>query len=246
MPAASADRPVQIPPPPSGPAPVIAISSSRTAIRLIVLRGAVAEGTAYDLKEGLQAMGRQGDLAFPGDALMASRHVVFQRIGDAADVAEVPGPTGCFRRIRQPEVIESGAVIFAGEQYLLVRRGDDVPAETVDGDNLPPEVFGTPLPAPHLHITQLLLGGLPGRVVSTDRDVLTVGREGCDLSFPQDRFLSGRHLRCEMLSDGTIQIVDVGSLNGTFVRCENLPYRIEKGDELLVGQMLFRADIREE
>lgn len=246
MPAAAAARPVRIPPPPSGPAPVIQISNVRTAIRLIVLRGAVAEGTAYDLNQGMQAMGRQGELAFPGDALMAARHVVFQRIGDAADVVEVPGPTGCFRRIRQPEVVESGAVIFAGEQYLLARRGDDVPADAVEGEDLPPEVFGTPLPVPHLHITQLLLGGLPGRVVSTDRDVLTVGREGCDLSFPQDRFLSGRHLRFELLSDGTIQIVDIGSLNGTFVRCENLPYRIEKGDELLVGEMLFRVDIREE
>jgi hypothetical protein len=215
-------------------------------IRLVVLRGAVSEGTGYGIREGRQTIGRQGDLAFANDPTMAPRHAVIQRLGDAVDVVEVPGPPGCFLRIREPSLVESGAVVFAGEQFLLVRCGDEVPVDANDGDDQPPEIFGTPLPAPRLHVTQLLQGGLPGRVVSTDRDVLTVGREGCDLSFPQDRFMSGRHLRLELVSDARVQVVDVGSLNGTFVRCLDLPWRIEKGDELLLGSMLFRLDVREE
>ena len=101
-----------------------------------------------------------------------------------------------------------------------------------------------PLPPPRLHVTQLLAGGLAGRVVSTDRDVLTVGREGCDMSFPQDRFMSGRHLRIES-SAGNLQVLDVGSLNGTFARVTQMPQRLAKGDELLVGSMLFRLDVRQ-
>jgi len=216
------------------------------AVRLVVLRGAVPEGTGYELRAGRSTIGRTGELAFPGDPLISARHAVVERLGDQLDLVEVPGQAGLFRRMREPASVRSGDVIFAGEQYLLLRAGADVPFDQVQAVDLPPETFGTPLPPPRLHVTQLLAGGLPGRVVSTDRDVLTVGREGCDLSFPQDRFMSGRHMRVELQPSGMIQVVDVGSLNGTFARAVDLPTKLHKGDELLVGSMLFRLDMRTE
>ena len=214
-------------------------------MRLVVLRGAVAEGTGMQVTPGSHVIGRTGDLAFPGDPLISARHVVLERAADGIDITDVPGQGGCFRRIREPTMVRSGDVIFAGEQYLLLRNGEDVPFESVAGTDLPPETFGTPLPNPRLHVTQLLAGGLPGRVVSTDREFITVGREGCDLSFPQDRFMSGRHLRIETAADGQIHVVDVGSLNGTFVRAADFPVRLGKSDEMLVGSLLFRIDVRE-
>lgn len=239
---------VLLPPAPSGPAPddlgYGLPSGQHWQARLIVLRGAVSEGTGFELSEGRNSVGRSGDLAFPSDPLMAAQHIVIVKDGEAVELTTVLGPAGCFRRIREPVRVQSGEVVFAGEQYLLPRLGEDVAAETVSGDDLPAETFGTPLPAPRLHVTQLLAGGLPGRVVSTDKDVLTVGREGCDMSFPQDRFMSGRHLRIEATAAG-IQVLDVGSLNGTFVRLAQTPVRLAKGDELLVGGMLFRVDIRQ-
>lgn len=246
-----------IPPPPSGPAPhtddgmdplgdmagpVISYPDA-TLVRLVVLRGPVIEGTAFDLPEGRMPIGRSGDLPMSADSLMAPRHVAVERFGDEVALSEVMGPGGCFVRIREPASVLPGEVIFAGEQYLLIRAGEDVPAEPAGAD-APPETFGTPLPAPLMHVTQLLAGGLPGRVVSTDRDVLTVGREGCDLSFPQDRFMSGRHLRLDLLPDGRLQLQDVGSLNGTFVRVTTLPHALQKGDEILVGSTLLRLEIR--
>ena len=256
-----------IPPPPPGPAPLSGsvpaddiddeLSSAlrdppfgaqisfpdATVVRLVVLRGPVVEGTAFDLPEGRVTIGRAGDLAMSADALMAPRHVALERFGDHVQLTDVLGPGGCFLRIREPATVLSGEVVFAGEQYLMIRTGQDVPSDPV-GAYAPPETFGTPLPAPQMHVTQLLAGGLPGRVVSTDRDVLTVGREGCDLSFPQDRFMSGRHLRLDMRPDGHLQLQDVGSLNGTFVRVTDLPQTLQKGDELLVGSTLLRLEIK--
>jgi pSer/pThr/pTyr-binding forkhead associated (FHA) protein len=94
-----------------------------------------------------------------------------------------------------------------------------------------------------LHVTQLLGRGLPGRVFSTDRDVVSIGREGADLSFPHDRFMSGRHARIEIGHGGLLQVIDSGSLNGTFVRVQRLPHRLQTGDEILCGSMLFRVEI---
>lgn len=245
-----------IPPPPPGPAPDPQLSSfdafepgpkivypDAMIVRFIVLRGPVVEGTVFDIPEGRVHVGRVGELAMTADALMAPRHVVLERNGEEVVLSEVLGPGGCFLRIREPTPILSGEVVFAGEQYLLVRASEDVPTET-PGAFAPPEVFGTPLPAPRLHVTQLLAGGLPGRVVSTDRDTLTIGREGCDMSFPQDRFMSGRHLRLDQLPDETLQLNDIGSLNGTFVRITEPPVTLRRGDEILVGSTLLRLEIK--
>ena len=241
--ASPAAAPPGIPPPPSGPAPQEPLPLRRT--QLVVLRGAVTEGTAFPLPPGISSLGRQGDLAFPDDPLLASPHAVFDRSPETLDIASIPGASGLFRRLREPTLVRSGDVVFAGEQYLLVRVGDQVPAEPTPPGQPPPENFGTPLPPPRLHVTQLLVGGLPGRVVSTDREMLTVGRENADLSFPQDRFMSSKHLRFEVASSGHVQVIDGGSLNGTFVRVTRLPTRLHRGDEILVGSVLFRVDIDE-
>ncbi len=230
-----------IPPPPSGPAPQGPLPAAH--IRLVVLRGAVSEGASFDVPLGQAAVGRQGEMAFPGDALLSTRHLVFDRSPETLDIVGIPGPSGVFRRLREPTLVRSGDVVFAGEQYLLVRSGDHIPHEVPTGNDVPLETFGTPLPSPRLHITQLLHGGLPGRVVSTDKEVVAVGRDGIDLAFPQDRFMSGKHMRFEATATGHIQVIDVGSLNGTFVRVNRLPARLHKGDEILVGSMLFRVEI---
>jgi hypothetical protein len=211
-------------------------------VRLVPVRAAGVDATAVELKSGDNVLGRAGDLAFPTDPLMSHHHAVLSKTDDGLEVTGIPGVSGLFRRIREPSLVPSGETVFAGEQYLLVRLGADVPCEQPQTDDLPAEVFGTPLPLPKLHVTQLLAGGLPGRVTSTDREHVTVGREGCDLSFPQDRYLSGRHLRFE-LAEGQIRVVDVGSRNGTFVRLGQLPVRLGHGDELLAGSTLLRVDV---
>jgi hypothetical protein len=231
-----------IPPPPYGPAPTEPLPMAR--IQLVVLRGSVPEGSVYDLPPGLTTLGTQGELAIPGDPLLDPKHATLDRSPETLDLVGIPGSSGVFRRLREPGLIRSGDVVFVGEQYLLVRRGDDAPAEPLPaGRPLPPETFGTPLAPLRLHVTQLLAGGLPGRVVSTEKDMLTVGREGSDLSFPQDRYMSGRHVRFELAASGHIQVIDLGSLNGTFIRVEQVPTRLFKGDEVQLGTMLFRVEI---
>lgn len=231
-----------IPPPPSGPAPLEPLPQAR--IRLVVLRGAVAEGATFEVPAGVSTVGQEGELAFAGDPQLAPRHMLVDRSPETLDIVGIPGPSGVFRRLREPTLVRSGDVVFAGEQYLLVRSGEHVPVEEpAPSADLPPETFGTPLPPQRLCITQLLTGGVPGRVVSTDKELLSVGREGADLSFPQDRFMSGRHMRVEASPTGHLQITDVGSLNGTFVRVNRLPARLHRGDEILVGSLLFRVEI---
>lgn len=208
----------------------------------MVLRGPLPEGSTFDLLPGRNVIGRAAEIAFPTDTSLDDRHLVVDCRGGGAAITEVPGTSGCFRRNRGAVRIPSSDTVFAGEQYLVVRKGSDAPQDPVDpAADVPPETFGTPLPPPRLQVTQLLHGGIPGRVASTDKNTLTVGRENCDLSFPQDRFMSGRHMRVEC-SNGELTIVDVGSLNGTFSRVTDLPVALAAGDELMIGAVLFRVD----
>lgn len=231
------------PPPPPPPPPRPSGNSSAPVMRVVVLRGPVAEGSSYGLRQGHTSIGCAGDIALPIDSGLDEIHVVLSATQGRVDIVDVPGASGVWRRIREPAQLRSGDTVFAGEQYLIVRLGDDAPRERVDGGHdVPEETFGTPLPAPMLHITQLLGAGIPGRVASTDKAMLTVGRENCDLSFPQDRFMSGRHLRIERDGD-SLSLIDVGSLNGTFSPVGAVPVSLQAGDEIMVGSLLFRVDV---
>lgn len=232
------------PPPAAAPHDQAGFGRARNAgIQLVVLRGPLPEGSTFDLRDGRNVVGRNADIAFPSDTALDDQHLVLECHNGSAQIVDVPGVAGCFRRNRGAVRIPSGDTVFAGEQYLVIRRGTDAPREPIDASGeVPPETFGTPLPPPQLHVTQLLQGGIPGRVASTDKNALTIGRENCDLSFPQDRFMSGRHLRIENNS-GELTVVDVGSLNGTFSRVADPPVDLAAGDEVMVGTVLFRVDI---
>ena len=234
--------PAAPPPPARRPSPAQGHAARSSGVQLVVLRGPLPEGSTFDLQPGRNDIGRAATIAFPSDSSLDDPHLVVDCHGGGASITEVPGTSGCYRRNRGAVRILSGDTVFAGEQYLVVRKGSDAPQDPVGtGSEVPPETFGTPLPPPQLQVTQLLHGGIPGRVASTDKNTLTVGRENCDLSFPQDRFMSGRHLRVEN-NNGELTVVDVGSLNGTFSRVADLPVALAAGDEVMIGAVLFRVD----
>ena len=231
--------PPQTAPPQS--VPPAAVQPSR--VRIVVLRGPLPEGSVFELRPGRNTIGREADISFAADPGIDQEHLSIEVNGQSAAISSAPGYTGVFCRVKTPTLVASGDIVFAGEQYLVVRKGDALPTSAVEQNvAVPEEVFGTPLPEPKLHVTQLLAGGIPGRVASTDKSVLSIGRENCDLSFPQDRFMSGRHLRLELTGE-QLTVSDVGSLNGTFTRALHLPMNLRSGDELMVGSVLFRIEM---
>jgi pSer/pThr/pTyr-binding forkhead associated (FHA) protein len=70
---------------------------------------------------------------------------------------------------------------------------------------------------------------------------ITLGREGNDINFPDDPFISGQHAMVESAGEGTA-LTDLGSKNGTFIRLEQ-PRVLAHGDYVFVGQQLLRVEI---
>ena len=97
-----------------------------------------------------------------------------------------------------------------------------------------------PRPA-QLEVKQSLRGGVTGAVFRLDTSSVTLGREGNDINFPDDPFISGRHAELR-IAGSMLSVTDLGSRNGTFVRV-NGERVLRHGDYVFLGQQLLRVEI---
>lgn len=79
--------------------------------------------------------------------------------------------------------------------------------------------------------------GSPGNTLSISREIF-IGRENCDLSYPQDLLLSPRHASVS-LREGRLVLKDLNSQNGSYIR-QRWDTELTPGDIFLLGRELFR------
>ena len=68
-----------------------------------------------------------------------------------------------------------------------------------------------------------------------------VGREDCDLNFPEDIYMSGNHARIDN-AGGRFMLTDTGSRNGTYARIKGQA-ELQHGDYLFLGKQLLRVEV---
>jgi pSer/pThr/pTyr-binding forkhead associated (FHA) protein len=78
-------------------------------------------------------------------------------------------------------------------------------------------------------------------VVNSRDNQVVIGREGSDMNFPNDPYLSGTHLKVEG-SKAPFRLVDLGSKNGTYVKVSE-DQELNHGDYLFLGRQLLRVEI---
>ena len=72
---------------------------------------------------------------------------------------------------------------------------------------------------------------------SLSRPVTSLGRQGADVSFPEDPYLSPLHAQL-VNAAGQVRVRDLGSRNGTWLFAEE-PHVMSDGDRVLVGGQMF-------
>ena len=82
-------------------------------------------------------------------------------------------------------VRKDGRVALGGEQHTAAY-------ETVSEENLPGQLRSG------ASIVQQLRGGSTGWVYRPDTEIVSMGREGNDINFPDDPFISGRHAQLQL------------------------------------------------
>ncbi len=209
--------------------------------KLILIKGDGLDGSTYVLGGTEHIAGRvEGELLFPDDPLLSPRHANFLYGDGKLVVTDEGSVNGVFMRIRAPMALKPGDRFLVGEQLMQVETPPDEDAG-VQPDAEGTHYFASPRTPVKLRLVQILRGGERGRIYSTPSDTLTLGREGNDINFPDDPFISGRHASLKA-GIGTITLTDNGSKNGTFLRVtKETP--LDHGDYVFMGQQLLRVEI---
>jgi pSer/pThr/pTyr-binding forkhead associated (FHA) protein len=206
--------------------------------KLILIRGEGVEGLAYQLNAEQHVVGKSGQLQFADDPFVSPRHANFFYRDGALHVRDEGSTNGVYVRVKGSVDIAADDLFLAGEQVFRFNEPpnqNDQPAP--DGTYF----YSSPKQPHSFRITQILQGGPEGMIVCARQPVLQIGREGGDLNFPTDLYMSGSHCKIE-LTDGVFRLTDMGSRNGTYIRLKS-ERELGHGDYLFIGRKLLRVEI---
>ncbi len=209
--------------------------------KLILIKGEGMDGIAYHLNATEHVAGREeGAILFPEDPLLSPRHACFFYEDGNLVVKDEGSTNGVFVRMTHPVPLRSESRFLVGEQLLQFEPCNDeelAPQADKEGTYF----YSSPRRPSSFKLVQLLQGGEIGMIYRAPSDLVTLGREGNDINFPDDPYISGQHARVGTSPEG-YQLIDLGSKNGTFYRIE-APHELVHGNYLFIGQQLLRVEI---
>jgi pSer/pThr/pTyr-binding forkhead associated (FHA) protein len=206
--------------------------------KLILIRGEGMDGLSFHLKAEQHVVGRNGQLVFPDDPFISPKHANFFYRDGRLVVRDEGSLNGVYLRVRGTIEVAPGDQFLAGEQLFrldMTPRASDGPEQ--DGTYF----YSSPKHTSPFRVTQILQGGMPGMVVCARQNALQIGREGGDLNFPGDLYMSGSHCRIEE-NGGKFTLSDLNSRNGTYIRLKS-ERELGHGDYLFIGRKLLRVEL---
>jgi pSer/pThr/pTyr-binding forkhead associated (FHA) protein len=206
--------------------------------KLILIRGEGVEGLSYQLNAEQHVVGRSGQLVFPDDPFVSPRHAnFFYRNGNLV-VRDEGSLNGVYLRLKRSFEVESGDYFLAGEQVFQINATPPL-NDQPDPDGT--YFYSSPKHQSSFRVVQILQGGAPGMQVCARGPSLQIGREGGDLNFPSDLYMSAAHCKLEGTSTA-FTLTDLSSRNGTYVRLK-AERELAHGDYLFIGRKLLRVEI---
>lgn len=209
--------------------------------KLVLIKGDGLDGVSFTLAGNEHLVGRSDAamIMFEEDRFLSPVHAnFFYRFGTLM-VRDESSHNGVFIRIKGTVPVQFGDRFLVGEQMVQVQETPEstVPEPIDDGTYF----FGSPRRPAYYRVVQILRGGLSGFSYRADSPVTTIGREGNDIDFPDDPFISGRHARVSW-KNKQLSLTDLDSKNGTFLRISG-EYPLKHGDYVFMGQQLLRVEI---
>ncbi|MFO0609896.1 MAG: FHA domain-containing protein [Polyangiales bacterium] len=214
--------------------------------KLVVIKGEgfqadPSDETAFLLGGRHHPAGRtQGDILFDRDNWVSPLHATFYYRDDGKlMIRDEASLNGVFVRIKGTTTIQPGDVFLAGEQVFRV----DTTPRASDGNDPDGTLFySSPKRPSPFRLVQILRGGITATQVCAREASVSVGREGCDMNFPNDPYMSTRHCKVELTAGGAYQLTDTSSKNGTYLAIHG-ERELGHGDYLFIGRELLRVDI---
>jgi len=206
--------------------------------KLILIRGEGIEGLSYQLNAEQHTVGRNGQLVLPDDPFVSPRHANLFYRGGKLVVRDEGSLNGVFWRVSRSVDVSVGDHFLVGEQLFRIDVG------LKSGDGPAPDgtyFYSSPKHPAQFKLVQILQGGAPAMAVCARGSGLQIGREGGDLNFPMDLYMSAAHCKLED-SGGRLTLTDLNSKNGTYVRLKT-EKELAHGDYLFIGRKLLRVEV---
>jgi hypothetical protein len=206
--------------------------------KLILIRGEGVEGLSYQLNAEHHVVGRTGQLVFPDDPFVSPTHADFFYRNGRLVVKDEGSVNGVYLRVKGSVDVQPDDFFLAGEQVFRMDatpKANDQPGP--DGTYF----YSSPKHQSPFRITQMLQGGSGGMTVCARGPSLQIGREGGDLNFPSDLYMSAAHCKIEE-AGGKFILTDMNSRNGSYVRLK-AERELSHGDYVFIGRKLLRVEI---
>lgn len=213
--------------------------------QLTLVKGEGFPGISYKLRAREHQMGRlYGTILFPDDQYLSHQHANLYYDHDKLFLTDEGSINGVFIKIRDTVPLQHGDHFLVGEQLIRFEKVDSY--EPYPGATPKPnddaKFYGCPAEKQLcFRLVHLFRNHEEGAILYASSPNVRLGREHCDLSFPFDRHISGRHARVYE-ENGAFFLQDLSSRNGTFLRLSQ-PYQLQDGDYFFAGQQLFRVEI---
>lgn len=233
-PPAVVPRPAPAAGPATGAAPSISVS-------LTALRADGTEAGTFALpSQPTTLLGRDTGSIFAGDSYLSPRHASINVSGSQVMIRDEGSLNGVYLKLRPqaPWMLKFGDLFRIGQEIIKLEALENQPPGA-DGV----ERLGSPRDGYVGRLALVIGRDTTGNAFPIPRGGVHCGRERGDILFSEDGYVSGLHCRIAPESDGSIYLTDVGSSNGTFVRLGR-DHVLTSGDILLMGQQLFRIDMR--
>jgi len=235
----STSNPPAVAPRPASGAPVA--GAPTVSISLTALRADGSEAGTFTLPpQPTTLIGRDTGSIFAGDSYLSPRHASINVTGNQVMIRDEGSLNGVYLKLRPqtPWLLKFNDLFRIGQEIIKLEALENQPPGP-DGV----ERLGSPRDGYVGRLALVIGRDTTGNAFPIPRGGVHCGRERGDILFSEDGYVSGLHCRIAPESDGNIYLTDVGSSNGTFVRLGR-DHLLSPGDILLMGQQLFRVDIR--
>jgi pSer/pThr/pTyr-binding forkhead associated (FHA) protein/RNA polymerase subunit RPABC4/transcription elongation factor Spt4 len=209
--------------------------------RLILIRGDQGvDGLSYLLQGTDHIAGRQdAQILFPDDAWISPRHANFAYRDGQLVVSDEGSTNGVYVRVKDPVELRPGDMFLCGQEVF---RLDAAPADTAGPAADQTQFYSSPHRPSQFRLVQVLESGAEGMVICAKDNSVQIGREDCDVNFPEDIYMSGTHAKVQASGGDRFTLTDLGSRNGTYVRI-TAEQPLAHGDYLFLGHQLLRVEM---
>ncbi len=225
---------------PMGGAPSVKAGSAR----LVAILKDGSEGQTYPLSDEVTEIGRkEGNILLPDDPYLSPRHARISTKEGRYFLKDLVTTNGVYLRIREQCRLHHGDVMLIGQQVLRFEVLEEAERGLGPASQHGTLLFGTPESGCIARLCQMTTEGIVRDIYHLRRPEVIIGREGPDIMFPDDPFMSRRHARIS--HDGasrTFVLEDLGSFNGTSLRFRG-ERELRSGDQFRVGNHLFLFEI---